>query len=669
VRSARSARRSRTGQLAWVGLAAGPVLDSLRLRGRLQSLPVLGDAPPATANATADDLDDLDGESSDRCDRVQGSGNGNGNGNGKVQRMLADLAPAAATATDEFTLVTVEGVVVDDATVRAAAHFARLHDADVVELVPADLPVAALLELLRRVDPAKFTVDRLHGGISAGHATLVRTGLLSELDVDPDGTLDPSEHILLANDLKRFAPTTCHLVLAPGLRARPTDPTWIVPRHQAMYKDSARFTVGVPLLGSAAMALAPLVGRRRGLPAYVAHVLLPVLVTAGTTANPSDLRPVPLLTRAVRDLARVFRAVTAKRPAVVAERAEEAAQVLADERAHYAGRVDDLSGYFEPRRETCPWCESAELRGLLDSPDLMQQKPGVFHLDECRDCHHIFQNPCLTIEGLDFYYGDFYDGVGGDSTAFMFAQQAGTYRDRAEMLSGHKEPERWLDVGCGHGHFCLVAREVWPETRFDGLDLSVSVVEASKRKWIDTAYQSLFPEMAPDLTGSYDVVSMHHYLEHTRDPRAELEAASIALESGGHLLIEVPDPSSWVGRLLGKYWVPWFQPQHQHFVQFENLCTELEDRGFTVVGSTRQEGHFSLDLAGAAWMALGRVAPSAPYPWLPEKGRIHKAWRDVVIAAGMPVLGVGYLIGQLFQPIYHRIPRTGYAYRVLARKD
>ena len=93
-------------------------------------------------------------------------------------------------------------------------------------------------------------------------------------------------------------------------------------------------------------------------------------------------------------------------------------------------------------------------------------------------------------------------------------------------------------MGTGHGHFCLVARQHWPEATFDGLDLSESVDEAARRGWVDTAYRGLFPELAGGLPRSYDVVSMHHYLEHTRDPGAELDAATKVLEPGGHLLIE-----------------------------------------------------------------------------------------------------------------------------------
>lgn len=193
-------------------------------------------------------------------------------------------------------------------------------------------------------------------------------------------------------------------------------------------------------------------------------------------------------------------------------------------------------------------------------PDLLQAKPGRFTLEECRHCGHVFQNPRLTPEGLDFYYRDFYEGLGGEGAALVLGRMSATYRDRAELLRPFTTPRNWLDVGTAGGHFCNTARGVWPATRFDGLDMGEGVHEAARRGWIDTAYQGQFPDLADRLADRYDTVSMHHYLEHTRDPLAELDAAVKVLASGGHLLIELPDPESRISRLLGPHWLPWFQP-------------------------------------------------------------------------------------------------------------
>jgi SAM-dependent methyltransferase len=356
-------------------------------------------------------------------------------------------------------------------------------------------------------------------------------------------------------------------------------------------------------------------------------------------------------------------------PPVVVDRAEEVARADERRRHDYAVELDDTTALFEPPRSTCPWCGDDELRRAVTMPDLLQSKPGEFHLDECTSCGHIFQNPRLSPEGLDVYYRDFYDGRGNEDAEFVFAMGRRSYRARAEMLRGRAEPKRWLDVGAGHGHFCLVAKELWPDTRFDGLDQSDSVAEAQRRGWIDRCYQGMFPEVAPDLVGAYDVVSMHHYLEHTREPEAELDAAGLALESGGHLLIEVPDPESRLGRKLGRMWGPWFQPQHQHFVPLDNLSEALQQRGFTVVARERAEAHQPVDLAFATWLLANRVAPRGGEPWHAPLTPGRRVGRVATFTAFMPLLAAALATDQLIAPVLRRMPRMSNTYRLLARKD
>ena len=278
----------------------------------------------------------------------------------------------------------------------------------------------------------------------------------------------------------------------------------------------------------------------------------------------------------------------------------------------------------------------------------------------------IFQNPRLSLEGLDYYYEDFYDGLGEDFTEFIFGATDHSYVGRAEMVEGHTVPERWLDVGAGHGHFCLVARDRWPDTGFDGLDLSDSIDEAARRGWVDHGYRGLFPELAPTIAGAYDVVSMHHYLEHTREPLEELDAARTALAPDGLLLIELPDPESRYGRILGRWWIPWFQPQHQHLIPIDRLCEHLADRGFEVLARDRAAAHQTVDVVIAAWLWLNHFVP-ADAPWTPKGSPLRGLARVAVIAAGAPLLLAAFLADQVANVVIQRRDR-GNTYRVLARR-
>lgn len=325
--------------------------------------------------------------------------------------------------------------------------------------------------------------------------------------------------------------------------------------------------------------------------------------------------------------------------------------------------------FLEPRRDTCPWCGFTDLSVRLRTSDLIQRKPGRFTLEQCGSCRHIVQNPRLTPAGLDFYYRDFYDGLGQEQTEKVFNTAGRSYRGRTDMVKPFTTPKSWLDVGAGHGHFCKHAREVWPNTVFDGLDQSVSVEEAQRHGWIDHGYRGEFVALADELAGHYDVISMHHYLEHTREPFDELDAATKILSAGSHLLIELPDPESSFGRVLGSWWMPWLQPQHQHMIPVRNLVRALTDRGFSAVAIERGAAHQGGDLFFSLVFALIAAAPDPRLPWLATEPTHWRQLRHTTVwTVGRPLLAGTYFLDELLS---HVVRRTsgGNAYRVLARKD
>jgi SAM-dependent methyltransferase len=408
------------------------------------------------------------------------------------------------------------------------------------------------------------------------------------------------------------------------------------------------------------LAAAPLLAPIAGVAALALYHLQPALIFGGQPLSPrglvlSVLLRVPIgLLRWVRELF-----------GVILPDADDSAERLRPVYTELLAR--GLDPFFEPRRATCPLCDGAELELAVETPDIFQGKPGSFRVERCRGCGHIFQNPRLSIEGLNFYYRDFYDGLGGEQMEILFGYSAKPYRSRAHALKGNAEPRRWIDIGAGHGHFCCTAREIWPETRFDGLDMSSSIDDAVRRGWIDTGYRGLFPDFAPKLAGMYDVVSMHHYLEHTRDPRAELAAAEQVLSPGGHLLIEVPNPDSALSRILRGLWLPWFQPQHQHFLTMENLERLLAERGFTPVNRWWSEVHSGADLLLAVNIVLNRIAPPEGLPWRPRASLPLRLVRILIRIVTAPVLLLALLADKLLDPIF-RTRGWSDAYRILARK-
>ncbi|MFK0173060.1 class I SAM-dependent methyltransferase [Streptomyces sp. NPDC090306] len=364
-------------------------------------------------------------------------------------------------------------------------------------------------------------------------------------------------------------------------------------------------------------------------------------------------------------------------------------------RAAYAAELARGTGRFhEPRRADCPWCGSVRLRTRLRTADLRQHKPGTFVVDECRDCAHLFQNPRLTAEGRAFYAQGLpavpppaartaaparrqrtggHEPEAAAASSLPAAAPASHRRHRAAaraMLAHRPEPESWLDVGTGRGHFPRAARTVFPYTSFDGLDTTSAVQRARAAGHVEEAHIGALtdPDVLARLRGRYDVVSMFHHLERVPDPRAELRAALQVLRPGGHLMIDVFDPRCAFGVLLGRWWAPHGQPGHLHLTPRANLRAELEDQGCDVLSVGSAGVHTPYDLAAAAALALGSLVPEPDAPWRPAPPTgLRRGLRTAVTRAGAPIVATAGALDHALAPLAGRT-RFANTYRVVARR-
>ncbi|HEY1703511.1 MAG TPA: class I SAM-dependent methyltransferase [Trebonia sp.] len=610
-----------------VVLVAGLFLNALRLRARI----------PSALPAGTIDAGTVDGGAAD---------------DGKPLFLLA------------------RGVEPDGATRRAAAGFACAQDLDLLELVPADLPATAARDLLRAVDPRAYRNDRLAPGRSAGAALLASPRVAERAETGSADGLDPADVIAAARAIRPCARARATMfTVAPRLRAgrdhldrraaRLRANGAIVPFWQLL--DTA-----VWLLTIAAVAVSLPGDWEWGLAAAVAYSLQPYLIFAGTPLRPGGLYRAALARLLWTPYILTATARGRWRSAAELEREEQKARGVRYYREELAAGT---ARFLQTRAADCPWCGSGDLSVAVRSRDLVMGKPGTFTLDRCGGCGHVFQNPRLSPEGLDFYYRDAYDGLGAASAETVFATGRESYEGRAHMVQ-HLAPGSWLDVGAGHAHFCAVASEILTGTVFDGLDQGAGIKEAERRGWIGTAYRGEFRDLTAQLAGRYDVVSMHHYLEHTADPRAELDAAAAVLPPGGHLLIELPDPEWRLRGVFGQYWMPWFQPQHLSMVPLRNLVAALTEAGLRPVATERGAAHQASDFVTAGVLLLARMAPDRGQPWSrsPDSGA-WRAWRSAVWTLGVPLIVGGLLLDRTIGRGLARRWDRGNAYRVLAVKD
>ena len=471
----------------------------------------------------------------------------------KRRNLLAALtdAGAAPPARDLAAKVDVIAVAGSRAGRRHRGAAARAEmdacGAQVVDLVPGDLPAERALRLLRRVEPDRLGTDPFYTPGGAHEVVVVDPRSRPAWRAVPPRTRRSTG--------RPWCGPRCGPSATPRPRRSPASPPASGPRPPTApigWRELEQRTAYSrpygnlhPLLLAAETAhLAAMTAGLAVAPVAAAAALLswsaqPRLVFGGSPGGASGhLRPPGAAHGSVARLPRAWAENVAHRHRRLADHpgAGGRAPVRAAAGAA-AGRA-----LFEPRRATCYWCGGTSARSpARRRPTCSSTSPASFHLDECAECGHVFQNPALTVEGLDYYYADAYDGLGEELAETSFAALGKIYATGSTPWPASPSPGPGSTSAPATPTSCWRPAQRWPDAAFDALDMSDAVEEAARRGRVDTAYRGMFPDMAASLPRSYDVVSMHHYLEHTRDPKRELAAVLDVLEPGGHLMIEVPD--------------------------------------------------------------------------------------------------------------------------------
>jgi SAM-dependent methyltransferase len=289
-------------------------------------------------------------------------------------------------------------------------------------------------------------------------------------------------------------------------------------------------------------------------------------------------------------------------------------------------------------------------------------------MSRCADCGHIFQNPRLNEQGLEFYYRDFYSGAGQEVVQQHLSSMKSAYRARAKMIARYSVPKKWLDIGAGYGQFSQHAKQIWPQTEFYVLDLSPSIERAQNQGWATRAYTGRFLDCASRMKETFDVVSMFHYLEHTVDPIAELRAAALLLQPDGFLIIEVPDPDSIGRKILRRFWPSWFAPQHLHLFPERNLTKYLHELGLETLALHRASAHQSTDALYATGNYLQQFSPPRGLPWDAVHNPVSLKRQIFVKLLWYPLRFALIGLDKVLIPLRY-LPRWSNTYRLLARKS
>ncbi|MCL5029062.1 MAG: class I SAM-dependent methyltransferase [Bacteroidetes bacterium] len=136
-----------------------------------------------------------------------------------------------------------------------------------------------------------------------------------------------------------------------------------------------------------------------------------------------------------------------------------------------------------------------------------------------------------------------------------------------------------LDVGCGFGK--LLFR--MGNTGFKNLTGIDAFIER------DIFYKNgvkIYKRNLSEIRDNYDLIMMHHSLEHLEDQHAVFKKLSSMLESGKHLLIRIPICSSFAWKTYKENWFALEAPRHLFNHSLKSLNILADKYEFEVVKTT-----------------------------------------------------------------------------------
>lgn len=230
----------------------------------------------------------------------------------------------------------------------------------------------------------------------------------------------------------------------------------------------------------------------------------------------------------------------------------------------------------------CPVCGAQ-----VDSGRDWRLKKDGLDLVTCPGCGLLMRASLPDAAELSSIYAAEYFKNGTDEPVDGYADyiaDAKWHRDAARRrlaILDRFVPHRGelLDVGAAAGFFVAEANtHGW---KAEGIDVAEAMVSWGLSN-LD-AHLQLGSLESIGGSARYEAITMWDYIEHSLDPRGEIEKAHDLLRPGGVLALSTGDADSLVGRLSGSRWHLLTPRHHNFFFGSSTLRQLLRRSGFEVV--------------------------------------------------------------------------------------
>jgi 2-polyprenyl-3-methyl-5-hydroxy-6-metoxy-1,4-benzoquinol methylase len=177
------------------------------------------------------------------------------------------------------------------------------------------------------------------------------------------------------------------------------------------------------------------------------------------------------------------------------------------------------------RLDHCDLCGSRAIRPLHREP----------HVCACGDCGFLFDNPRPSAEEIAGYYssqGKYDEWLGELEGRDLL------WKRRLEKVLEYASGGRLLDMGAGIGQFLVHAK---PYFEVHGTEVSGEAMRIAKERYDIHLSSGRLGDAVRFTSGSFDVITLYHVLEHVPSPSATMRTCSELLNDRGLLVVAVPN--------------------------------------------------------------------------------------------------------------------------------
>lgn len=287
-----------------------------------------------------------------------------------------------------------------------------------------------------------------------------------------------------------------------------------------------------------------------------------------------------------------------------------------------------------PESSHCPLCRARDF------------VPFRFGLLRCAGCGLVV-DPAIFLTGSaeainEAAFGDGYE-IARSFWVRMF-EASKNRRYLANLRRAGVTVGKLLEVGVGTGSFLRAARDAGFDV--EGCDLSSSLCQRVQQNTGITVHNVALDQLP---RAAYDVVAMHHVLEHVADPVAFLRAARERLKPNGVLHLAVPNVACWEARLPS-----WnlYLPVHLAYFDSASLANAITRCGLSVRW-IKTHDTFSAWFLALVRLLL-RIRPRSDQVIAASIGRVPPWWnyvehpyRIAMVAAGLTTWPLRVLQGAI----------------------